>query len=318
MSGVEHNPVFLKQALKLLKIKSNGCYVDATLGGGGHTSAILKQLSPRGQIIAFEQDSEIYHQTKKKIKETFANKRYLLINDNFKNFIYHIKRNRIKKVDGVLFDLGLNSWHLEKSHRGFSYAKNEFLDMRFSQKNKISAYDIINKASEQEIINILTTFGGAKYAPKIAKAITKARQQKKIKTSFDLVSIIKQTLPQNELKKRGHPARLVFQAFRIAVNNELQVLAWALSQAFAVLAKHGCLAVISFHSGEDRIVKKFFLEKRLQTKAPVLPWHVVAPKDQNIKAIILTKKAIKPTKIEIQENYKCRSARLRAIQKVAF
>ena len=286
-----HKSVLKKQVLEYLDPRSNENFIDATFGLGGHSIDILKENKPEGKVLAIELDKELY---KKAVSKDID--RLVLINDSFKNLKKIVKENNFESVSGILLDLGFSSWHLEESGRGFSFKKNEPLDMRYSTDSELTAQEIVNQWSEKDIEKILKKYSQEKFGKRIAKNIIGQRKSKLIKTTFDLVEIIKKAVPSWYQHKRIHFATKTFQALRITVNDELNNIRQALSDALEVLEKGGRLIVISFHSLEDRIVKNFF---------------------KNQKSLnILTKKPIKPSKEEIINNPRSRSAKLRAAVKV--
>jgi 16S rRNA (cytosine1402-N4)-methyltransferase len=303
-----HKPVLLKEVIECLKVERNKNYVDCTIGEGGHAIEILKRNGPKGKVLGIEIDPELYKKLKKEKLE-----RLILVNDSFLNLKEIVKRKNFVPISGILFDLGLSSWHLEKSGRGFSFLKDEPLIMRYDwdeaksillRSNRLSsqnltAEEIVNEWSEKEIERILKEYGEEKFAKRISREIVRARKVKPIKTTFQLVEVIKRAVPRFYQRKRIHFATKTFQALRIAVNNELENLKIALPQAIDVLEKGGRLVVISFHSLEDRIVKNFLKEKEREGK---------------IK--ILTKKPIRPSKEEIIKNPRSRSAKLRGALKI--
>jgi 16S rRNA (cytosine1402-N4)-methyltransferase len=296
-----HIPVLKKEVLEFLNPKPNENFVDCTINGGGHAAAILKKNGPKGRILGIEIDRELYNELNSRMAEfpisnfQFPN-RLILVNDSYANLKEIVKKNNFGPVNGILFDLGMSSWHLEESGRGFTFLKDEPLDMRYNFQFPISNFQltaekILNKYSQEEIERILREYGEERFSKRIAKKIIENRP---IKTTFDLVRVIRQAIPQGQ---KIHPATRTFQALRIAVNQELDSLEMALPQAEDILASGGRLAVISFHSLEDRIVKNFF-------KNSCLPAGRA-----NLK--ILTKKPIIPSKQEIKENLRSRSSKLR-------
>ncbi len=287
-----HKSVLKKQVLKYLNSKSDENFIDCTFGLGGHSIDILKENRPKGKVLAIELDKELY---KKAVSKNID--RLVLINDSFKNLKEIVKENSFESISGILLDLGFSSWHLEESGRGFSFKKNESLDMRYNADlTKLTAEEIVNQWSEKDIEKILKKYSQEKFGKRIAKKIIEQRKLKLIKTTFDLVEIIKKAVPSWYQHKRIHFATKTFQALRIAVNDELNSIRQALPDALEVLEKGGRLIVISFHSLEDRIVKNFF---------------------KNQKSLnILTKKPIKPSKEEIINNPRSRSAKLRAAVKI--
>ena len=294
-----HLSVLQKEMVDYFDPHPNENFIDATFGQGGDSLAILKRTEPEGKILAIEIDSELVKDFLTQ-KSQFS-KRIILINDSFSNLKEIVKRTKFEKIKGVLFDLGISTWHLENSGRGFSFQKNEPLDMRYS-KNKpfqLSAEEILNRFSKKEIEKILRDYGEEKFAKRIAQEIVKKRKKVPIKTTFQLVEIIKKATPFWYQKKKIHPATKTFQALRIVVNKELENLKKALPQALEVLEKNGKIVIISFHSLEDRIVKIFF---RTEEKKGVL--------------MRLTKKPVLPSKKEITKNPRARSAKLRAAIKL--
>jgi len=291
-----HIPVLIKEVLEYLDPKPNENFIDATLGQGGHTKEILKRIKPKGRVLGINWDKE-------EIKEMkIRNPRLIIANDSYVRLKKIIEEKKFGPVNGILFDLGMSSWHLEKSGKGFSFQKDEPLDMRYNRGDQsgLKASEIVNKWNEEELTKIFKDYGEEKFSKRIAREIKKAGRIKKIETTFELVEIIQKAIPLKRGKrKRIHPATRVFQALRIAVNNELDNLAKALPQAADILAQGGRLAVISFHSLEDRIVKNFFKQKAKENKFR-----------------ILTKKPIKAAPEEINFNPRARSAKLRAILKI--
>lgn len=292
-----HFPVLQKEVIQYLNPKPNENFIDCTIGEGGHALAILEKNDPRGKILGIEWDLELFNQLKKKFSKFLHNRRIILVNDCYINLKEIVKKEKFNSVSGVLFDLGMSSWHLEKSGRGFSFLKNEPLDMRYSLKNPLTAEKILNYWSYQEIEKILREFGEEKFSEKISKEIIETRKIKPIKSTFQLVEIITEAIPQKFWPKKIHPATKTFQALRIAVNNELINLEKTLPQALEILKSDGKLMVISFHSLEDRIVKNFFKKYK-----------------ENFKTF--TKKPIMPKDDEIKINPRSRSAKMRlAIKK---
>ncbi len=293
-----HQPVLQKEVLGYLDPKANENFIDCTIGLGGHSKAILKKNCPKGKILGIETDPELY----KKLLKLNLN-RLILVNDSYLNLEEIVKREKIGLVSGILFDLGLSSWHFEKSGRGFSFQKDEPLIMRYdwnsSENEKLTAEEILNKWSEQEIEKILREYGEEKFSKKIAKEIIRTRKTRPIKTTFQIKEVIKKAVPNWYYQQKIHPATKTFQALRIAVNNELNNLEKTLPIALKILKPKGKLVIISFHSLEDRIVKNFFRENY---KKGLLK--------------ILTKKPVSPTEIEIKTNPRSRSAKLRSAEKL--
>ncbi len=295
-----HIPVLKKEVLDYLNPKENENFIDATIGGMGHSLGILERNKPNGKILGIELDPEIVERDKEIIKKKRLERRIILVNDSYVHLKEIVERNNFQSVKGILFDLGISSWHLEKSERGFSFKNDEFLDMRFnSQKNRVKAEEIINEWTEGELEKIFREYGEERFSKRIAKKICQIRQKEKIKTTFQLVEVIKNSIPAPFRRRKIHFATKVFQALRIAVNQELKNLEDVLPQALSVLEKGGKIVIISFHSLEDRIVKNFFKNK---AKKGLLE--------------ILTNKPITASLEEIQINSRARSAKLRAAVKI--
>ena len=292
-----HTPVLLKEVIDYLDPQANKNFIDATVGEGGHGLAILKKNGPNGKLLGIEIDSGVYENLKKNMAEMVE--RVVLVNDSYINLEKIVKKNDFKPVHGILFDLGICSWHLDTSRKGFSYLKDEPLDMRFDTKNDLTAAEIINTWDIKKIEEILKEFGEEKYVYRISLAIKEARKKERIIGTQQLVDILKRTLPKNYDNKRIHFATRTFQALRIAVNNELQTIEEGLEQAIKILEPNGRIVVISFHSLEDRIIKNIFREK---AKIGELN--------------IITKKPITPCSEEIKNNSRSRSAKLRAAEKI--
>jgi len=291
-----HIPVLQNEVLKYLDPKPNQNFIDATIGEGGHAISILERTSPNGKLLGIDWSPEIIENCKLKIQN--VKKRITLVCDNFVNLKEIVKRERFLAVSGILFDLGMSSWHLEESGRGFSFLKNEPLDMRYSPQNPLTAEKIVNYWSKPEMEKILEEYGEERFAKKIAEEIIEARQSKPIKTTSQLVEIIKKAVLSRYRHQKIHFATRTFQALRIAVNDELNNLEKAFPQTLEILKPGGRLVVISFHSLEDRIVKNFYRDSSPE------------------KLKILTKKPIRPTPEEIKINPRSRSAKLRAAIKL--
>ena len=288
-----HIPVLLDETIHYLAPSDNQAFIDCTFGEGGHSLEILHHLDPKGRLLGIDYDSDAVTAAVKKFA-SYKNQ-LTLVCDNFTNLSSIAKKHHFEKVDGILLDLGFSSSQIEKSGLGLSFWENELLDMRISLKSgHLTAQEIINRWSEYKLEKIFKEYANEQKAKKIAHLITQSRQKEKIRYSLQLAKIIEQAFP-NRFSHR-HPATKVFQALRIAVNHELENLELVLPQATDILKKEGKLAVISFHSGEDRIVKNFFR--------------------QNANFKILTKKPIQPSIAEIKNNRRCRSAKLRVAQKI--
>lgn len=304
-----HKSVLLNECIENLNIKNNGIYVDATLGYAGHSSEILKKI-PNGHLYGFDQDDFAVLKSQELLNT--INNNYTIIKSNFVNLTDELKKYNINKVDGFLFDLGVSSVQIDEADRGFSFHQNAKLDMRMDTSKNFSAYDVVNNYEYNDLVRILRDYGEEKYASNIARNIIKERTTKKIETTFELVEIIKKSMPYKAMRD-SHPARRTFQAIRIEVNKELEVLESALRQAIELLNVDGRICVISFHSLEDKIVKKIFQEySEVSKEMKKLPF---IPEEYLPKYKIISKGIIASTK-ELEENSRSHSARLRVIEKI--
>ncbi|HNX15909.1 MAG TPA: 16S rRNA (cytosine(1402)-N(4))-methyltransferase RsmH [Bacilli bacterium] len=305
----KHTPVLLKETIEGLNIKPDGIYLDLTIGRGGHSSAILKKLTT-GYLIGFDQDEEAIRESQANLSK--ISERFTLIHSNFKNLGESLKQQNISQVDGILMDLGVSSPQFDEGERGFSYRLDAPLDMRMDQRQQLTAYEIINTYSLQELERIMREYGEERFALSIAKNIAKQREVAPIQTTFELADIIKKSKPSKELKKVGHPAKQVFQAIRIAVNDELNALITGLNEAIPLLRAHGGrLAVITFHSGEDRIVKSIF--KNITTTIGNRLDGPLAEQEKEYQ--LVTRKPIVASEKEIASNPRSQSAKLRIIER---
>ena len=305
----KHIPVLLNETITGLNIKPDGIYVDLTLGRGGHSGEILKKLQ-KGHLYGVDQDETAIEESRRYL-ETISNN-FTLIHKNFSFLDQIMEENQIEYADGILMDLGVSSPQFDEGDRGFSYREDARLDMRMDQRNPLTAYDIVNTYSLDEIFKILRDYGEEKFAYSIAKNIVKARESKPIETTFQLVEIIKRSKPMKELAKAGHPAKQSFQALRIAVNDELNVLQIALNKALKALRPHGGrLAVITFHSLEDRIVKNVFKDAAIsEGNRYDIPVQVKEKEYQ-----LITRKPIVADEQELEINHRSISAKLRIIER---
>ena len=305
----KHIPVLLNETIAGLNIKPDGIYIDLTLGRGGHSGEILKKLK-NGHLYGVDQDQEAIDESQKYL-ETIS-KNFTIIHKNFSYLDEIMQENHIEYADGILMDLGVSSPQFDEGDRGFSYREDAPLDMRMDQRQSLTAYDIVNKYSLDEIFKILRDYGEEKFAYSIAKNIVKAREQKPIQTTFELVDIIKKSKPMKELAKAGHPAKQSFQALRIAVNDELNVLTIALKKALKALRPNGGrLAVITFHSLEDRIVKNIFKDAAISEGNRLnIPLSVEEKEYQ-----LVTRKPIVASEDELEQNHRSASAKLRIIER---
>ncbi len=305
----KHIPVLLNETITGLNIKPDGIYVDLTLGRGGHSGEILKKLQ-KGHLYGVDQD-EVAIEESRRYLETISNN-FTLIRSNFSFLDEIMKENKIEYADGILMDLGVSSPQFDEGDRGFSYREDATLDMRMDQRNPLTAYDIVNSYSLDEIFKILRDYGEEKFAYSIAKNIVKARESKPIETTFQLVEIIKKSKPMKELAKAGHPAKQNFQAHRIAVNDELNVLQIALNKALKALRPNGGrLAVITFHSLEDRIVKNVFKDAAVSEGNRYDIPTLVEEKEYQL----ITRKPIVANEQELENNHRSISAKLRIIER---
>lgn len=303
----KHTPVLLNETIEMLKVNPKGVYVDMTLGGGGHAEAILEKLTT-GRLIGFDQDGFAITKTKERLQK-FDN--FTAINANFLYAAEELNKIGVFEVDGIIYDLGVSSFQFDIPERGFSYRFDAPLDMRMDQKQKFDAYHIINNYSYEDLVKIFFEFGEEKYAKIIASRIIKHRENQEIATTFELVDIIKSALPNKELVKKGHPAKRIFQALRIAVNGELDILEEALRKAIDLLKVDGRLAVITFHSLEDRVCKQLF--KDLSTIYIPKGLPIISTEVPLIS--LVNKKVIIASSEELELNNRSHSAKLRVIQK---
>jgi 16S rRNA (cytosine1402-N4)-methyltransferase len=308
----QHTTVLLKEAAEGLKINPQGIYVDCTLGGAGHSAYILSKLSDQGKLIAFDQDEMAIKHAKEKLSP-YGDK-VIIIKSNFRYISEKLNEIGIESVDGILFDLGVSSPQLDTPERGFSYHHDAPLDMRMDQEAEITAYDIVNHWPYEELVKIFFQYGEEKFSKQIARKIEAARQTKPIKTTGQLVELIKEAIPAPARRSGGHPAKRVFQAIRIAVNDELKAFEDALEQSIGLLNSGGRIAVITFHSLEDRICKTFFKKNSEGTQIP--PGIPIVPDEFKPKIKLITKKPILPSEEEIQNNNRARSAKLRIAEKL--
>lgn len=306
----KHISVLLEESISALNLKEDSIVVDCTLGYGGHSSYILQRIK-RGKLFAFDQDSEAIRHSTSRLSVIGTN--FTIIKSNFVNLQEKLAELGITKVDSILFDLGVSSPQLDEKERGFSYHEDARLDMRMNRENKLSAYEVVNNYSKEELADIFYKYGEDKFSRNIAKKIVEYREQKPIETTLELVEIIKSAVPM-KFRKDKHPARQIFQAIRIEVNHELDVLEPALEQALSLIKVGGRVAVITFHSLEDRIVKKYFNEKcKIDDRVKGLP---EIPEEFQKEFKLVINKAILPSKEELINNPRARSAKLRVIERV--
>lgn len=305
-----HKSVLLREAVNGLAVKPNGIYVDGTAGGGGHSAEVLKHLGPQGKLICIDQDPEAVEYLRKRF---INDSRVVIMKSNFVNIGQVLESIGITKVSGVLLDLGVSSHQLDISKRGFSYHMDAVLDMRMS-KEGVSAYDLVNTLSKDELSKILFEYAEEKYSKLIATEIVKTRETAPIETTLQLVDVIKKALPGKVLRKDLHPARKTFQALRIAVNDELNKLSEALEIILKSLEVGGRLSVITFHSLEDRIVKKQMKDWSVVCTCP--PDFPICVCGRSARVRLITRKPILPSDEEIQNNKRSRSAKLRVCERI--
>ena len=306
----KHISVLLEESISSLNLKENSIIVDCTLGYGGHSSNILARIK-KGFLFAFDQDSEAIRHSTDRLNAVGTN--FTIIKSNFVHLKEKLKEQGVDKVDGVLFDLGVSSPQLDEKERGFSYHEDARLDMRMDKDNPLSAYEVVNNYSKEQLANIFYKYGEDKFSNNIAKKIVEYRQNKKIETTLELVEIIKAAVPM-KFRIDKHPARQIFQAIRIEVNNELGVIEPAINQALDLLNIGGRVAVITFHSLEDRLVKNIFKEKcAIDPKLKGMP-NIPAEYLPDFELVV--NKAINPSEEEIKNNPRARSAKLRVIERI--
>lgn len=310
MADQAHESVLKEETIESLQIKPDGTYVDCTLGRAGHAASIASLLQDKGQLIGFDQDIEAINAAKHKLPHS----KTLLIHANFRQIQEALLEHHITNVDGVLFDLGVSSPQLDEGERGFSYQHDATLDMRMDQRQTLTAHEIVNHWSYEQLVRIFFTYGEEKFSKQIARAIEREREKNVIETTHNLVELVKEAIPAPARRKGGHPAKRTFQALRIAVNDELNSFNEALHQAAEVLAIGGRIAVITFHSLEDRICKKAFqkwsTEKPTPKGLPIIPDEFEAPFKR------ISRKPILPDDTELKMNRRSRSAKLRVVEKV--
>ena len=308
----KHVPIMLQECIDGLNINPDGIYVDATLGGAGHSSEIVKRLSKNGTLIGIDKDATAIEVSRQRLSKFDCN--VILVNDDYKNLLEILKENNIEKIDGLLADLGVSSYQLDEASRGFSYSKDAPLDMRMNQNQSLTAYTVVNTYSEKELLKILYEYGEENFAKSIVRNILKERSEKPIQTTGELVKIIEKSVPSKLLHKGGSVAKKTFQAIRIEVNSELENLKSVLNDMIDCLKPEGRLCIITFHSLEDRLVKNCFSENSTGCICPKsLPICVC-----NHKPIIelINKKPIIPSQNEIENNSRSTSSKLRIAKKL--
>lgn len=308
-----HTTVLLHETVDSLNLKPDGIYVDATLGGAGHSEYLLSQLSDRGHLYCFDQDHQAINNAQKRLEAYVARGQVTFIKDNFRNLKERLAEQGVTEIDGILYDLGVSSPQLDERERGFSYKKDAPLDMRMDQEANLTAYDVVNTYNYHDLVRIFFKYGEDKFSKQIARKIEDVRKVKPIETTTELADIIKSAKPAKELKKKGHPAKQIFQAIRIEVNDELKAAEESLSQAMDLLALGGRVSVITFHSLEDRLTKQLFKERTTLDVPKGLPF---IPEDLEPKYALVNRKPILPSPEEVAANHRAHSAKLRVIKKI--
>ncbi|WP_353419163.1 16S rRNA (cytosine(1402)-N(4))-methyltransferase RsmH [Staphylococcus delphini] len=305
-----HISVLLKETVDQLNIKEDGVYVDCTLGGAGHSQYLLNQLSDEGRLIAIDQDVTAINHAKEQLQQDLH--KVTFVHNNFRNLANILAELNIDKVDGILYDLGVSSPQLDVPERGFSYQHNAKLDMRMDQTQPLSAYEVVNTWSYEALVKIFFRYGEEKFSKQITRKIEARRQQQPIETTFDLVACIKEGIPAKARRKGGHPAKRVFQAIRIAVNDELAAFEDSLEQAIDHVKVNGRISVITFHSLEDRLCKQIFQEYE---KGPDVPRGLpVLPETYTPKLKRVNRKPIVADGTDLEDNHRARSAKLRVAE----
>ena len=308
-----HITVLLHETIDQLDVQPDGIYVDATLGGAGHSEYLLSKLGDKGHLYAFDQDQTAIDNAQKRLAPYIERGMVTFIKDNFRNLKTRLNEVGIEKIDGICYDLGVSSPQLDERERGFSYKQDAPLDMRMNQEAALTAYQVVNQYPYKDLIRIFFKYGEDKFSKQIARKIEQAREIKPIETTTELAEIIKSAKPAKELKKKGHPAKQIFQAIRIEVNDELGAADESIQQAIDLLAVGGRISVITFHSLEDRLTKQLFKEASTVDVPKGLPF---IPDNLQPKLELVSRKPILPSKEELEANNRAHSAKLRVARKV--
>ncbi|QUH26777.1 16S rRNA (cytosine(1402)-N(4))-methyltransferase RsmH [Serpentinicella alkaliphila] len=308
----KHVSIMLEECIENLKIKEDGIYVDGTLGGAGHSKDIAKRLNENGMLIGIDQDINAIRAAEKRLEELKC--KIKLVHDNFSNLENILQNINVDKIDGILLDLGVSSPQLDEAERGFAYMQNGILDMRMDERGPITAKDIVNNYTEQQLTDIFWKYGEEKWAKRIAEFIIQERQEKEITTTFELVDVIKKAIPKKARMEGSHPAKKVFQAIRIEVNNELGIIENTIVSATEKLNVGGRICIITFHSLEDRIVKNTF--KELSDPCICPPQFPICTCNRISKLKVITKKPIVPTDEEYESNSRSKSSKLRVAERI--
>lgn len=309
----KHESVLINEVIEQLKIRPDGIYADGTLGGGGHSFQIAARLSDGGKLIGIDQDEDAVEAAGRHL--SVYKDRCILVHDNYENMVSIVKGLGFDKVNGILLDLGVSSYQLDNAERGFSYNQDAPLDMRMDQTNPLSAKEVVNEWSEEELVRILREYGEERYASNIARNIVREREKKPIERTGQLVTIIRSSIPMKMQERGGNPCKRSFQAIRIAVNRELEVLSESIDGMIDLLAPGGRFCIITFQSLEDRIVKNAFRKNENPCICP--PEFPVCVCGRKSKGTVITKKAIVPSAEEIRHNKRASSAKLRVFEKIA-
>jgi len=308
-----HVTVMLHETIDMLDVKPDGIYVDATLGGAGHSEYLLSKLSEKGHLYAFDQDQNAIDNAQKRLAPYIEKGMVTFIKDNFRHLKDRLHDLGVTEIDGICYDLGVSSPQLDQRERGFSYKKDASLDMRMNQEASLTAYEVVNQYDYHDLVRIFFKYGEDKFSKQIARKIEQVRELKPIETTTELAEIIKSAKPAKELKKKGHPAKQIFQAIRIEVNDELGAADESIQQAIELLALDGRISVITFHSLEDRLTKQLFKEASTVEVPKGLPF---IPDDLKPKMELVSRKPILPSKEELEANNRSHSAKLRVARKI--
>lgn len=308
-----HVTVLLHETIDMLDVKPDGVYVDATLGGAGHSEYLLGKLSESGHLYAFDQDQHAIENAKTRLSPFIERGMVTFIKGNFRQLKERLNELGVTEIDGICYDLGVSSPQLDERERGFSYKKDAPLDMRMNQEASLTAYEVVNSYDYHDLVRIFFKYGEDKFSKQIARKIEQTRAIKPIETTTELAEIIKSAKPAKELKKKGHPAKQIFQAIRIEVNDELGAADESIQQAMDLIAIGGRISVITFHSLEDRLTKQLFKEASTVEVPKGLPF---IPDELKPKMELVNRKPILPSQEELEENNRSHSAKLRVAQKI--
>ena len=309
----QHVTVLLKETIDHLEVKPDGVYVDATLGGAGHSQYLLSKLSEKGHLYCFDQDQTAIDHAQVFLAPYIEKGMVTFIKDNFRNLKSRLAQEGVEAIDGICYDLGVSSPQLDQRERGFSYKQDAPLDMRMNQDAVLTAHQVVNEYDYHDLVRIFFKYGEDKFSKQIARKIEEARKEGPIETTTDLVQIIKSAKPAKELKKKGHPAKQIFQAIRIEVNDELGAADQSIQDAMDLLKLDGRIAVITFHSLEDRLTKQLFKEASSVDIPKGLPY---IPEDLKPKMALVNRKPILPSEEELEANNRSHSAKLRVAKKI--